>query len=165
MRADDHTIGEHVEVVGRAPRGANHFWQFVARLCGCEKFELPNLGSGLHREPLFISAHMSLTTEAHSVVAIYNQPQMAATIITAVLHDSLGRLWKAWCHPRWRYGESSTHARSPIQRAPCPNCNPTRQSGHEMIAGPESVIQITKTTSVAPRTRTTSHGLFGRLPY
>src|SRR5262245_26613846 len=70
-----------------------------------------------------ISAHMSLTTEAHSVVAIYNQPQMAATVIAAVLHDSLGRLWKAWCDPRWRYGESSTHARSPIQRAPCPNCN------------------------------------------
>jgi len=64
----------------------------LARLCGCEKFELPNFGAGLDREPLFISAHMSLTTEAHSVVAIYNQPQMAATIITAVPHDSLGRL-------------------------------------------------------------------------
>src|SRR5262245_22626112 len=23
---------------------------------------------------------------------------------------------------RWRYDKSSTHARSPIQRAPCPNC-------------------------------------------
>jgi len=67
---------------------------------------MPNFGAGLHREPLFISAHMSLTTEAHSVVAIYNQPQMAATVITAVLHDSLGRLWKAWYHPRWRYGKS-----------------------------------------------------------
>src|SRR5262249_23403676 len=106
----------------RMRRLTDHFRQFVARLCGCEKFELPNLGAGLHREPLFISAHMSLTTEAHSVVAIYNLPQMAATVITAVLHDSLGRLRKAWCHPRWRY-ESSTHARSPIQRAPCPNCN------------------------------------------
>jgi hypothetical protein len=92
--------------------------RFVARLYGCEKFELPNLCAGLHREPLFISAHMSLTTEAHSVVAIYNQPQMATTVIAAVFHDSLGRLWKAWCHPRWRYGESSTHAGSPIQRAP-----------------------------------------------
>jgi hypothetical protein len=102
---------------------ADHFWQFVARLYGCEKFELPNLCAGLHREPLFISAHMSLTTEAHSVVAIYNQPQMATTVIAAVFHDSLGRLRKAWCHPRWRYGESSTHARSLIQRAPRPNCN------------------------------------------
>src|SRR5262249_8024390 len=40
-------------------------------LCGCEKFELPNFGTGLHRKPLFIRAHMCLTTEAHPVVAIY----------------------------------------------------------------------------------------------
>jgi len=111
----------------RMPLGRDSSWRrslwIHSRLCGCEKFEPPNLGAGLHRESLFISAHMSLTTEAHSVVAIYIQPQMAATVITAVVHDSLGRLWKARYHPRWRYGESSTHARSPIQRAPCPYCN------------------------------------------
>src|SRR5262249_3931545 len=83
-------------------------------LCGREKFELPNFGARLHREPLFISTHVSLTTEAHPVVAIDNQPQMAATVIAAVLHD-VGRLGKAWCrlswpYPRWRYDESSTHA-------------------------------------------------------
>jgi hypothetical protein len=84
-------------------------------LCGCEKFELLNFGAGLHRKPLFIRAHMCLTTEAHPVVAIYNRAQEAATVIAAV-HDGLRRLW------RWRYDKSSTHARSPIQRAPCPNC-------------------------------------------
>jgi hypothetical protein len=76
-------------------------------LCGCENFEVPNFGTSLHREPLFISAHMCLTTEAHPVVAIYNRPQMAATVIAAV-HDSLGRLWKAWCH---------SYPKSPV-----PNC-------------------------------------------
>jgi transposase len=52
------------------------------------RIEMPNFGAGLHREPLFISAHMSLTTETRPVVAIDNQPQMAATVIAAVLHDA-----------------------------------------------------------------------------
>ena len=53
-----------------------------------EKFELPNFGTGLQREPLFIIAHMNLTAEAHPVVAVNIQPQMAATVIAAVLHDA-----------------------------------------------------------------------------
>src|SRR5205809_3089943 len=49
---DQRTIGEHFEVVSfHSPD------ERLARLCGCEKFELPNFGAGLHRELLFISAH------------------------------------------------------------------------------------------------------------
>src|SRR5262249_5775611 len=62
------------------------------------------------RTPLFKSTCRGTPRFRTSVLnpfTLRNQPQMAATIITAVLHDSLGRLWKAWCHPRWLYGESS----------------------------------------------------------
>src|SRR5262249_827124 len=53
-----------------------------------KKLEIPNFGTGLHREPLLVGFHMSLATEAHAVITIDNQPQMAATVIAAVRQDA-----------------------------------------------------------------------------